>query len=243
MMEHILELYSPAEVLYILHTVQESSGNTLIHLMADTQSEDLIYELQTMLEAFMPFEKGKKSFNKIRDGMIPTELKGITSTKTGKENLWELGDPVDLKNDEMVIAMQKGDIVIYYRAREAAFLKPGNMRYVLSLVYGNTKQGVSIYKAFEESQADREMLDIEVRSFFNWFILPLLEENKKGLTPLQIASKVSKKNPTAFRILSMAEATLGIDTTKKRKGRRSRRSGRRTFADLDNCQPSFQKQK
>lgn len=242
LIKHILELHSPAEVLFVLHTIQESTGNNLIHLLANTRSRELVYELKTLMEAFMPFDRKSSSLDGLGEDIIPSEFRGVNLMEKDRQNLWELGAPVDLKNAEFTQAVQKEDLMPYYEVRNKEFTKRGNTKYLLALIYGNTTERNFLYDFFERIQINKETFVREREDLFKWFTLPLYRRNKKGETPLQIAQRVSKKTgqSEAFGILSRAETILGIDTSQTSQG--GKRSGRTALTTIkERCLLPFQR--
>ena len=240
LIKHILELHSPAEVLFVLHTIQESTGNNLIHLLANARSRELVYELKTLAEAFMPFDRKNSSLDGLGGDIIPLEFREVALMERDRTNLWELDVPVDLEGTEFVQAVKKEDLMLYYKARNTELLKPGNTKYLLALFYGNTRS--SIYDFFEGIQINKETFAGEKEDLFKWFTLPLYRRNKTGLTPLQIAQRVSEKTRQsgAFGILSRAETILGIDTSQASRG--GKRSGKTVLTTIkERCLRPFQK--
>ena len=214
LIKYILMSYSPLQVLSTLHSVQEKSENTLIHLLAKTSSGKLIHELRNLIEAFLPFVRKQGFFSGIRASFTPKEFKKISSGEPGTENLWAMEVPVDLESMALVQALQGENLPAYQEELISELIKPGNMRRFLAALHGNTQTGKSIYDFMEHVQSNNPEFAQEAEILAKWFTLPLYRTNRTGLTPLLIARKMFKKKglSEAFVILSMAETELGITT-------------------------------
>lgn len=216
LIKYILMSYSPVQVLAILHSVQEQSENTALHLLAKTLSGELIYELRAFVEAFLPFDRRQRSLSETRASVIPEEFRRTAPGETSKSNLWKLKTHLSLENSLLVKAIQTGNIPAYRKMRNLELLRSGNMRILLAAIYGNTQTGKSLYDFLEEAQVETEEFSMEIENLAKWFTLPLYSRNRRGLTPLLMAQNLFKKKgrSEAFVILSTAETELGINTEK-----------------------------
>ena len=229
LIKYILMSYSPAQVLSILHAVQERSENTPLHFLAKTSSREWIHELRTLTEAFLPFDIIQRPLSDTRALAIPEEFRRTASIETTRSSLWKLKTPIDLDRTNLAKAIQERDLAAYRKIRNHELLKPGITKVFLAAIYGNTLTGKSLYDLMEEAQRDEPEFAGEIEILAKWFTLPLYKRNRKGLTPLLIAQDVFKKRGFSepFVILSTVEMGLGMDTEKTQK---PKQNGLRSFA-------------
>ena len=214
LIKYILMSYNPIQVLSILHSVQEKSENTLVHLLAKTASGKLIHDLRNLMETFLPFVRRQGFFSEIRAPFIPEEFRKTSPEEPGDGNLWALETPIDLENMTLVQVLQRDTLPAYHKELISELLKPGNMKRFLAALHGNTQTGKSLYDFMEDAQSNKAEFAREAEALAKWFTLPLHRTNRAGLTPLLIARNIFKKKgrSEAFVILSTAETGLGMST-------------------------------
>ena len=239
LVSYILIRYSSVEILAVLHMTRNPERNTLLHLSAQTGSEEILREMSDTITAFSHGDTRQKPVPGVRF-FIPEEF-FTDSKETGRTNLWLNNDVPDLENSQLVQFIQNGNVRGFQEHIMELLKAPGNLPAVLSGFYGRTRSGKSLMDFINSAETARDDFVQIGNVLTKWLTLPFYKRNTAGLTPLNVAELTFKNggDPSAFILLSNMEKAFHIDTGRQGKTRKSRLAG--SSPPDETCRRRFQK--